>query len=398
MKKGIVLEVNDEFITMLTPEGEFLKTKLEQPVRIGEEANFFPIKVLGKEETGKALKRPQILQKKFAWFSSLAALIVFFAFIPFSFTTKAAAFMSIDINPSLEIGMDEELSVISLKALNEEGEQLLDNLDGWKKKKVSSVTEDIIKESQNLGYLKNGQNILLATVIESEKKGIQSKLDKQLKKVEADYDGTYDVTKVAANEETRKRAKKKGISTGKLLRLEKKTGVLREPKQTINPSAQNSTAVNPPQQERKVPAQPQANGGNGGKKGPSTQKGDMKTPAVKKTANHGQSKKSVNKNEGQKRSESKTAPGRISKQIKAHQQKKVNTRPHGNQNSRTPKGPKNGEKQTNKDNVEHAKAQNGQNNHKDKKQQTKNEKKRQTPAKSAKPKGNDKKEQKKKNQ
>ena len=44
MKKGIVMEIDDAFLTLLTPEGEFLHARRQnQPYLIGEEIHFFPI-------------------------------------------------------------------------------------------------------------------------------------------------------------------------------------------------------------------------------------------------------------------------------------------------------------------------------------------------------------------
>lgn len=45
MKKGVILSVNKRFVTLLTPEGEFLKTKRqEREYEVGEEITFSPIK------------------------------------------------------------------------------------------------------------------------------------------------------------------------------------------------------------------------------------------------------------------------------------------------------------------------------------------------------------------
>ena len=43
MRKGVILEINDLYLTLLTPEGEFLRArKLQQEYQVGEEIHFFP--------------------------------------------------------------------------------------------------------------------------------------------------------------------------------------------------------------------------------------------------------------------------------------------------------------------------------------------------------------------
>lgn len=42
MRKGVILEINDLYLTLLTPEGEFLRArKLQQDYQVGEEIHFF---------------------------------------------------------------------------------------------------------------------------------------------------------------------------------------------------------------------------------------------------------------------------------------------------------------------------------------------------------------------
>ena len=53
-------------------------------------------------------------------------MVFMITFIPFINNDKVYAYMSIDINPSFEIGIDDQLKVISLDPLNEEAEKLLE--------------------------------------------------------------------------------------------------------------------------------------------------------------------------------------------------------------------------------------------------------------------------------
>nr|WP_236620385.1 hypothetical protein [Geobacillus thermodenitrificans] len=56
--------------------------------------------------------------------------------------------MSIDINPSIETGVDDELRVLTLKAYNEEGKHVIAALTSWKHEPFSAVAKQIIELSE----------------------------------------------------------------------------------------------------------------------------------------------------------------------------------------------------------------------------------------------------------
>ncbi|MCL6572409.1 MAG: anti-sigma factor domain-containing protein, partial [Bacillus sp. (in: Bacteria)] len=66
MKKGIVMDINDTFLTLLTPEGEFLRTKKQDhPYTIGEEIHFHPIASVPKSKSIYFVKN--IFKVKSVW-------------------------------------------------------------------------------------------------------------------------------------------------------------------------------------------------------------------------------------------------------------------------------------------------------------------------------------------
>ena len=212
------MDVNDDYVTMLTPDGEFVKAKhTKKSYEIGEEIACFPIDVRVRNAS-----KPQFFQVRkwrYALVSSLVAILFLSLFIPFSTRNEVYAYMSIDINPSFEVGLDENLQVISLEALNDEAKKLLESIPDWKNSTLDSITEEIIEHSKNSGYLKDGKQVLITTVVtDSHDTKIDRELEQGIEEIKKEYKKEQiAVTSITSTVETRKAAQEKGISTGKLL-------------------------------------------------------------------------------------------------------------------------------------------------------------------------------------
>src|SRR6476469_4401346 len=104
MKKGIVMEVNDSLLTLLTPDGQFLQArKQDHPYVLGEEILFKPIS-----------KKKSLFVNRFIGVKqlSIAAAVLFLflgSLIPVYQSNKAYAYMSIDVNPSIELGINKQM-------------------------------------------------------------------------------------------------------------------------------------------------------------------------------------------------------------------------------------------------------------------------------------------------
>lgn len=217
MKKGVILEVDDRFLTLLTPEGEFLHArKHDKQYALGEEILFAPIQV---ERNGK--KYFSLANKLFSLktlVTSAAALLLFIAsLIPFSTKREVYAYMSIDVNPSLELGVNKNMEVIELSAYNNEGEEIIAGIDEWEKKDVSVITDILIDEMETQGYLEQNREVIISTVsIEKSENKLEEKMAEEvieIQKVVAEENLVLNV--VEGTETERKAAKKLGLTTGK---------------------------------------------------------------------------------------------------------------------------------------------------------------------------------------
>ncbi|WP_052737623.1 anti-sigma factor domain-containing protein [Bacillus sp. SA1-12] len=229
MKRGVVVEYNDDLVTLLTPDGQFLKASNKEGIyEIGEEISFFP---LMDEREEAASRESRMNQRNFlAYFQSrkvrvgilsvLAIMFFMISFIPFFNQDKVYAYMSIDINPSFEIAIDDNLKVISLEPLNEEAKALIDRLPKWENKHFQVVVDLIVAKSKEKGYVYPGKEIIITTVINNDDSKRNTKLSENIDDIRTSFEhDEIEVKAIESDIDTREKAHQQGISTGKYLEL-----------------------------------------------------------------------------------------------------------------------------------------------------------------------------------
>jgi len=115
-KTGLVLESTEEYVCLLTPEGEYLKVPSRgKRYEVGSEIEI--------EGAGK--------HQRSRWFrlGSLAAGLLLVVGLLFALQSSPAAapaaYLDLDINPSLSLSLDEAGLVLEIAPLNPDGEDLL---------------------------------------------------------------------------------------------------------------------------------------------------------------------------------------------------------------------------------------------------------------------------------
>ncbi|WP_404470110.1 anti-sigma factor domain-containing protein [Sutcliffiella horikoshii] len=223
MKKGIVLEVHDEHVTILTPEGEFLKSRKQKgQVVLGEEIVFFP---LHRAETAKKGKLASALRGKWAIISVMTAIILALTLYPRYASNQVYAYVSVDVNPSIELGINKDMKVISMDAYNKEGEDILKQLKNWENQDITSVSSNIFDIFRQKGFLTENSEVLIASVLSNDtnsgwKTLMQNKITTISEKVQQDK---VSITTLETTIEERSDALKEGISPGKYIQKEQKT-------------------------------------------------------------------------------------------------------------------------------------------------------------------------------
>lgn len=214
MKKGIIIEIDDAFLTLLTPDGQFLKAKKRNnPCTIGEEILFTPVEF--------TIQKPFFLKRFIALkpLSAAAAAILLFlgAFIPVYENNKVYAYISIDINPSIEMELNNRMKVIKLTPYNQDGKKVLTHISNWKNKEACDVSKLLLNEMKKEGYLKEHHSVIISTVrVEKLQENAEKLLNAELEEIEnAIRENHLQLTVVTGTEQDLEKAHQLGITTGK---------------------------------------------------------------------------------------------------------------------------------------------------------------------------------------
>ncbi|MFS3913056.1 anti-sigma factor domain-containing protein [Bacillus australimaris] len=220
MRRGIIVEKNKKYVTLLTPDGQFLRTKYEeQNYEIGQEVTFPNESRLERKRAGFFdLLRLRPLN---AGILSIAAIIVvIFTMMPSFSSQKAYAYMTIDINPSFELKLDQNYQVIGVTPLNQDAKQVLSSLKNLDKNDVTKVVQEIIDDCDKKGYVNDSRSIYISTVYENKQDNTyKTNVKSKINTISGEYQKrNYKLETVESDLETREKAQKAGISTGTYIR------------------------------------------------------------------------------------------------------------------------------------------------------------------------------------
>lgn len=328
-KKGIVFEHTPSYSIFLTEDGRFQKgIPVPSSVLVGEEIEFHPY----------PSKVQKFLPDKKAWMAPvIAAVAIIFMFFSVLLPAQSnvLAYVQVDFNPSVELGIDEYGDVQHFIGLNEEGVILKREVSFWKGKPLSRVLSTIVATSESNGqenhievttiykeqtHHKSLENIITTAVAESTKKV-----------------ATKPIHIKEATIEERLKANEKGISVDQF-----KQNIQKE--KNSEPNNQKSPKVKPEKKQPKVPDKKDEN---------ENTKGNKKTPDKE----NGKEKKPEKENEKGKKSNMNSEASRGSEEKQQNQSAK-----QGNPNNQDENKDRNNDKKQERANNKHQKESNTSNN------------------------------------
>ena len=324
--KGRVIKIEGSTVFLITPNGEFVETCVHgTPPMIGEEITA-------------DIEKPAPAAVKILSFAA-AAVIALFIIVQSLLTALAepAYYLHIDINPSIELQLSKNLTVKEAKALNEEGQKIL---NGVKVKALYAhdALENIIKEAAELGYLRpDRSNTVLVSIIKNRVLGYSRSIsDEEIRSIitqclkEYNFEGMVGTADVELK--LRETALKKGVSVNSILLAEKAGLSNSEKKLDINRNKENLSEIysftmvkfqtKPSAAERTIKDKKETGIGNIRQKNKSTEikngrdKRNLKVSGSKSTST-GDENSSKNKSEGTKEIPADKEP--LTKNINTHQ-------------------------------------------------------------------------------
>ena len=159
-QKGILFEKTSSYCIFLTPDGLFQKgLPLPASVQVGEEALYRPFSDTRKRtrRANNALTAPII---------AMAAIIVLFFSVLLPSQSSVSAFVQIDINPSIELGIDDEGTVQVFRGINEDGKTIKHDIPFWKGQSLSWVLQQIVDRTESI--IKGTESIEITTIYQEE--------------------------------------------------------------------------------------------------------------------------------------------------------------------------------------------------------------------------------------
>ncbi|HHP5665124.1 TPA: anti-sigma-I factor RsgI, partial [Bacillus paranthracis] len=239
MNKGIVMDIKKHSVVVLTPNGEFITCKRKgDSCMIGEEISFDE-----QEQKASRFSIPYFLKPASLLVACFLCALLFFYNQP---EEKVFAYVSVDINPSLEVSVTKDLRVVDLQACNDDGRRILKELKQWENKQLQEVIRTIIKQSQEDKYLTNDKQVMLTAIAKD--KLLEPKLEKVMKELKKEYELKH-ITVEYQNStmQVRENARKAGMGTGVYIKQEN------EKNKSVTPPA---TPSNPVENEEERQSQP----------------------------------------------------------------------------------------------------------------------------------------------
>lgn len=206
--RGIVMEVEKRHCIIMTQAGEFRRVpRPSSRVEVGEE-------IVVQLHTWSGWLRPLALV------ASLLLVVMGWSLYQWLLPT-AVAYVSLDINPSLELGVDQNSRVVEAKGLNADGKILL-RAAPVKGKDIYEAVAELVEAAVQNNYLNPQQENLVFSAVEVEPEAPPTVVEeKQVYQAIANSVAKLKVPVAVqvtvAKPEARREAQKLGVSIGRYL-------------------------------------------------------------------------------------------------------------------------------------------------------------------------------------
>lgn len=175
IKKGMVLEVSNAKVGIMTTEGEFFYV-----------AKNHTNPELGDEYEGKLYRSKNFFNFKPKVFLTAASIVlVFNALLVYNLFFSVYDAYEVNINPSMKLYTNRVGKIIKIEGLNQDGVELLSNIN-VKNKDIESGLEAIVDEAKKLNYLNENNYNVSITDSKNENKDF-SRLNKKIAEYQEEF-------------------------------------------------------------------------------------------------------------------------------------------------------------------------------------------------------------------
>ncbi|KNY30343.1 anti-sigma-I factor RsgI family protein [Pseudobacteroides cellulosolvens] len=220
---GVVIKVDKDGAVVMTDEVVFKRIRKREDLQKGQKILINENDVIDNDVTLESKKTIKYYYPLLAGIASVI-LVVFVFYRVFVVNNTTYSYVSIDINPSIELEVSRAESIKDVRAFNEDGKRLLENME-LEGMNINKAIKLIIDKSRGMGYFKNNEinSILIAAVpgkdsnIEKteEEKKFNDFLDRIKKDIKITYSSFIDAKVIMVSQGIREKAEKNNLSMGR---------------------------------------------------------------------------------------------------------------------------------------------------------------------------------------
>lgn len=213
--KAVILDIKEGYASVLSDNGCFEKIK-NNDYEIGQVIH---------------MNNPKSITKKFAAMAASAAAVFIIGTGTWAYASPYS-YVSLDVNPSIEFTVNRFDRVLRVKAVNDDGEEILKeiHLDNIENKTIEEAIKETITQISEAGYFEDPVEggIVIATSGKDEEKAqeladeLGKTVEEEMKNLEElDENLVVEVEVFSVGLERVKKARELGITPGKLNLIEK---------------------------------------------------------------------------------------------------------------------------------------------------------------------------------
>ncbi|SFC90333.1 anti-sigma-I factor RsgI family protein [Clostridium uliginosum] len=207
MKKGILVETKKDYAIVMNECGIMESIEIKDDMKIGQKIFYFEEDVINLN-INKSVHRPSLF-KTFGTFAALF-LLIFTFFQGITYET-AYAVVSLDINPSIQIEVDNKKKVVKVEGVNADGKKFdFSDVKGLEINQGIEIIKTKLVEKQYLD--KDGEVLVAFAFLNGENDKVYE--DTIQEAIKTTFK-TENVTYITGDKEDVEEAKTKGISLGR---------------------------------------------------------------------------------------------------------------------------------------------------------------------------------------
>jgi len=248
---GVVIKVDDNEAVVMTDDVVFMRIRKREDLYKGQKILINNSDVI---DSNVILESKKTMKYYYPLLAGIASVILAMIVLYQAFIVKDTvySYVSIDINPSIELEVSRKGKVEDSKAFNKEGERLLENIE-VESLNINKAIRLIIEKTRDMGYIRsNEKNSILIAAVKGEdvKEGAEEdkKFHEFLNGINDDINNIYsdfiDAKIIEVSKSLRERSEKYNLSMGRYYidsqeKTEDKQGSaqLPVPSDTISPTS-----------------------------------------------------------------------------------------------------------------------------------------------------------------